>query len=161
MKTFYEMVEEKYGLKALTKKEYEDFKTGILIACNADYLTFEGTMLLLDKTKKVISDITGVDTKVLDCLTFHNIKSIFDNAICYDDIQKNLMELIEVYNACKKVGAEKDYTIMTRYEWNEEYDYWFWEDDEEELINLNSYKEVLSYRKIKYICDVDIDIKKQ
>ena len=114
-------------------------------------------MIMRDKMVQTISKITKVKIEVLECLTIQNIKDMFNDSRDYRDIQNALIDLIKLYNASKKVGAQNFYSVMASSRWCEEYDYWIWEEDnKEEMEHINSYKSIRSYGMFKYTCHVDI-----
>ena len=114
-------------------------------------------MLLREKMAQTISKITNVKMEVLECLTIQNIQDMFNDSRDYRDIQNTLIDLIKLFDASKKVGAQNFYSVMASSRWSEEYDYWIWEEDnKEEMEHINSYKSIRSYGMFKYTCHVDI-----
>lgn len=156
-KTLDQIIKEKYGIEILVKEEFINLKESVLIATKLEGLDFRGSMTMRNKIAQTISRVTNVKMEVLDCLTIQNIQDMFNSARCYDDIQKTLIDLINLYNASVKVGAQLNYSVMHRDRYIEECFYWeFEEDNEEEIEHLNSYKEIREYGMFKYTCHVDI-----
>lgn len=157
-KTLDQMIKEKYGIEILSREEYNNLKEIILLANDVVSATdFRGAMLLREKMAQTISKITNVKMEVLECLTIQNIQDMFNDSRDYRDIQNTLIDLIKLFDASKKVGAQNFYSVMASSRWSEEYDYWIWEEDnKEEMEHINSYKSIRSYGMFKYTCHVDI-----
>ena len=156
-KTLDQMIKEKYGIEILVKEEYINLKESVLVATELGNVDFRGAMMIRNKIAQTISRVTNVKMEVLDCLTIQNIQDMFNSARCYDDIQKTLIDLINLYNASVKVGAQNFYSVMHRERHLEECWYWeFEEDNEEEMEHLNSYKEIREWGMFKYTCHIDI-----
>lgn len=157
--TISQRIKAKYGINELTEEEYKKLKDAILIGTDTSNMDLRSAMLMNDKLIQTISKVTGVNKKVLECLTIQNIEDMFTESDIYYDIQKTLIDLIKLYNASKKVNAQKLYSVMARKRWNEEYEYWVFQDDNEESIDhLNSYKSIRDYGMFKYTCHVDITL---
>lgn len=156
-KTLDQMIKDKYGIEILIKEEYINLKESVLVATKLEGVDFKGTMMMREKIAKTISRVTNVKMEVLDCLTIQNIEDMFNDSRDYRDIQYALIDLIKIYNASKKVGAQNYYSVVATSRWSEEYDYWIWEEDnEEEMEHINSYKHIREYGMFKYTCHVDI-----
>ena len=106
-----------------------------------------------------ISKVMTVKKEVVDCLTIENINHMIKTCKTYDEFQCVLVDLIKLYNASKKVGAEGTYSLMVTKKWYDEYEYWIFEDDNEEMIEyLNMYKSIKPYGMFKYASSIDIEI---
>ena len=158
-KTLDQMIKEKYGIEILTKEEYISLKESVLMATKLGDVDFRGAMIVRNKIAQTISKVTNVKLEVLDCLSIQNIEDMFNESCCYYDIQKTLIDLIKLYNASKKVGAQLYYSVMSRTRHHEECWYWeFEEDNKEEMEHLNSYKSIRDYGMFVYTCHIDIVI---
>lgn len=158
-KSTEQMIKEKYGIEILVKEEFIKLKESVLMVTNLEGLDFKNTMILRNKIAQTISKITNVKLEVLDCLTIQNIEDMFNESRCYYDIQKTLIDLIKLYNSSKEVGAQLNYSVMSRTRYLEESEYWeFQEDNEEELEYYNSFKYIRDYGMFVYTCHIDIAI---
>lgn len=154
-----EMIQAKYGIRPINKREFIMLKATMLSICeNVKPLGLRGTIELLDKAIKIISEVTNVKEEILDCLTIQNIEDMFNQVECYSDLQKTLIDLIRLYNASKKVNASRAYSLMSTSRWLEEYNYWIFQDDKESMDHINSYKSIREYGIFKYTCHIEIEL---
>lgn len=159
-KKLVELVSEKYGIAILEKDQYNAFILAMEYALGVTKETdFKGAMKLLNKMHDTISKVMTVKKEVVDCLTIENINHMIKTCKTYDEFQCVLVDLIKLYNASKKVGAEGTYSLMVTKKWYDEYEYWIFEDDNEEMIEyLNMYKSIKPYGMFKYASSIDIEI---
>lgn len=158
-KTLAEKIWERYELVTITDEEYKALKNGLEIALDSvRYATVRETRMLLEKMLETISKITNAKMDVLYCLNVENIRDMVEECETYYDFQFALRDLIRLHNASKKVNAEFAYSVMSRKRWNDEYEYWVFQDDEEAMEHINSYKSISSYGMFKFICHIDIAI---